>query len=267
MIAYLRKKIKVHIAQRYWNSRENFPYFNGKIFFPKGSIIFKRTILEGVYESENISIINHLIEPFTTVFDIGANIGLIAIPILHHNPSIKLISVEASPNTLPYLLKTNKQHPEKNRWDIIGEAVSDKQGTVTFQLADLANGAYESLKDTKRINFKDTVEINCTTIDNIWENAGYPDVSLIKIDIEGADLLALKGGKDCIEKCKPNILMEWNQTNIIPFNLSNKDLLNFAKEFNYIIYCLPYFNRLNSMNELNLFGKLTENFLLIQDEH
>ncbi|HZX59115.1 MAG TPA: FkbM family methyltransferase, partial [Mucilaginibacter sp.] len=112
-----------------------------------------------------MNIISSLIKPGTEVFDIGANIGVMAVPLLHNHKDITLVSVEASPNTLPYLKKTQSVNENINRWTIIDKAVSDTEKKVNFQLADAADGAYDSISDTKRIAYTRTVEIDCTTID------------------------------------------------------------------------------------------------------
>ena len=114
----------------------------------------------------------------------------------------------------------------------------------------------------------DTIKVECTTLDVIWNEQHQPEISFIKIDIEGADLLALQGAKDCIGKCRPVVLMEWNQTNIIPFGFTNADLLTFVKSINYEIFYLPEIRKITSLPELNLLCKLQyiENYLLIPVE-
>src|ERR1700761_7383765 len=131
----IKRIIKQHVFKPYWNFKGSFIYYGQKVFFPKNSFIFLRAVSEGIYESYNLNIINTLIKPGTTVFDIGANIGLMSLPILYCNSDINLISVEASPNTNPYLKKTHRANKNNNRWDIVDKAVSDKAQKVTFQLA------------------------------------------------------------------------------------------------------------------------------------
>lgn len=266
MLNSFKKNIKRRLVKPFWNFRGSFQYFGEKVYFPKNSIIFNRAIEEGIYEQENLKIIKAFIKPNSTVFDVGANIGLMAIPLLAADKSIKVVSVEASPNTLPYLQKTFSKHSNKKNWTIIDKAVSDKSGTISFNLASKANGAYESILNTKRTDFTNSVQIDCTTIDLIWNDLKKPLISFIKIDIEGADLLALKGASYCIKECKPVILMEWNQVNIKPFNLNNTDLLFFAQESNYSIYALPTMNKIACFTDMKLFGLLTENFLLVPNE-
>lgn len=263
MISNIKQYAKNSIFRIIWNNKGVFPYFQHKVFFPKNSIIFHRAVTEGIYEKDNVKIINSLIKENTTVFDIGANIGLIAIPILSRFENINVVSVEPSPNSFPFLTKTHQNSSLKDRWTLINKAASNEKGTINFQLAKPNNAAYESILNTSRVNFVDSVEVECTTIDDIWENRGKPEVSFIKIDIEGADLLALRGGINCIANCKPKILIEWNKVNVIPFNLSNQDLLDFTKKIGYTIYASAYFTKCESISELNIFSAIDENFLLV----
>ena len=263
MFDSIKKAIKLNIAQHYWNLKGSFNYYNQTIYFPRNSVIFKRAVQEGIYEHEVLGFIIPLIKPDTEVFDIGANIGIMAVPLLTSDKSIKVVSVEASPNSLPYLKKTHSMSPDKERWLIIDKAVSEKPGKVDFYLGSNDHGAYDSINDTQRISYVNKIEVDCTTIDAIWSSRGKPPVSLIKADIEGADLLALRGGKECIKACRPSILIEWNLINIKPFGLTNKDLFDFAQSVNYTLYALPRVNKIDTLNDLELQSNYTENILLI----
>lgn len=262
MLNSIKRAIKLNIARHYWNSKGSFKYYDQTIYFPKNSIIFQRAVLEGIYEHEILGFITPLIKPGTEVFDIGANIGIMAVPLLKSDKSIQLVSVEASPNSLPYLKKTNSESPDKERWSIIDKAVSRTPGKVSFHIGSNDNGAYDSMSDTQRTSHINKIEVDCTTIDLIWQNRDKPNVSLIKSDIEGADLLALQGGIECIKACRPSIVIEWNFVNIKPFGLKNKDLFDFVKSINYTLYALPRLNKVDTLNDLELQSNYTENFLL-----
>ena len=56
------------------------------------------------------------------------------------------------------------------------------------------------------MDFK-TAKLNLTTIDNIVKNKNINKVSLIKMDIEGYELKALKGAKETIKKHKPILIV------------------------------------------------------------
>lgn len=269
MKSYFKGLIKKYFRDPQRNKKGVFKYYGQDVFFPKDSMIFKRAMSEGgVYERDNLDLIQSFLKPGSTLLDIGANIGMMAVPLLWNLPDLHVISIEASPNTLAYLDKTHNSSPFKDRWEVIDKAVADKPGIIDFHLSESANGAFDGMKNTNRVNIVNTIKVDCTTIDIIWKEHQKPVISFIKIDIEGADLLALKGGMECIATCRPILLMEWNQTNIKPYQLTNNDLMKFVLSIGYEIYYLPELNRITSLVELNLLCKkrFVENYLLLPAE-
>ena len=269
MKTYLKTLFKRYIRDPRRNKNGEFNYYGEQVYFPTDSLIFRIAMEEGgVYERDNLKLIQLFLKPDTTLFDVGANIGMMAVPILYSQPVLKVISVEASPNSLSYLKKTHDAASFRERWQIIDKAVADQPGVVDFHISKSANGALDGLRNTDRAEIVDTIKVECTTLDTIWKEQQQPEISFIKIDIEGADLLALRGAKDCISKCRPVILMEWNQINIKPFGFTNAALMDFVKEINYEIFYLPETKKITSLAEINLLCKLQfiENYLLIPAE-
>lgn len=258
----IKRLIKLYPYKWFLNYRGYFIYFGQKVFFPKRSSTFTATLHQGIYESDVLALIIDLCKPDTCFFDLGTNIGTISIPVLASKNKIKVVSFEASPNTLPYLQKTHAASSYKDRWTVIPKAVSNKNGTVSFSLADKKNGAFEGITDTNRVSMVSTVEVEATTVDLVWEEMGRPEVSIIKCDIEGADLLALEGTITCINASKPVILMEWNRINIKAFNFSSEDMFRFLNTIKYDLFSLPNIVPVRSASELNVHQVLSEMYLL-----
>ena len=94
--------------------RRSFLYYGHRVYFPSGSHLFERFCEEGGYEQEVINLILSLVEPETTYIDVGANIGLLSVPVLATRPRVNVISIEASPETLPFLLELRRGRPGKS---------------------------------------------------------------------------------------------------------------------------------------------------------
>lgn len=109
-----------------------FSYFGTRVAFPKGSHIFERACETGIYERDNLKLIAALVRPGTRYMDVGANIGLLSIPLLHYFPTSQVVSFEPSPNALPYLLETQRQSGFGDRWRVIGKAVGSQLGQLEF---------------------------------------------------------------------------------------------------------------------------------------
>ena len=261
-------RIKTIIDKKVIIPRENrkgeFIYAQHKVFFPKDSLLFQRVKSgEKIYERDLVKIIKRQLKPNTYYFDIGANIGLMAIPFLNYTPTLSILSFEPSPNAFPYLEKTVNNSLYKNRWTIINKAVSNEEGTLLLHLANPSLGAFDSFKNTKRVDYEASVEVQVTTIDKVWKEMNSPSVSVIKADTEGADLLVLMGAEECINATKPFIAIEWNRRNVDAFDIKGNDLIQFCKKMDYGIFGFPYLQRLETENEIRVFSNASDTLILI----
>lgn len=243
--------------------RGSFPYYGTKVYFPKNSLIFNMACDQGTYEHEIIKLLLTLIKPNSYFFDVGANIGLMSIPILYHIDSCTVASFEPSPNALPFLSRTIEESRFRNRWKAIKKAANDKVGEVLFTIATEAQGAYDGFQDTRRAGSMREITLPATTLDKEWEQMSCPNVSTMKIDVEGAELLVLNGARKCIQKCRPYILLEWNSLNFTPYHCQPKDLLSFANDINYKVFSTPHLIAVDNETTLSVQMLITENFLLV----
>jgi FkbM family methyltransferase len=243
--------------------RGAFPYYGVKVYFPINSLIFHLACEQGVYEHENIKMILSLIKPETFYFDVGANIGLMSIPILRTKSDCKVVSFEPSPNSLPYLIKTHERSSFRERWAIIGKGAANHIGDQRFFASSMEMGAFDSLAHTGTISGKREIVIPVTTIDAEWEALGRPSVSAIKIDVEGAELQALQGALKCVAQEQPSLLIEWNSHHLQALSVMPTDLLSFVKNISYAVFSMPHLIPCNSPNVLQAQMLKTESFLLL----
>lgn len=250
------------VKKNFFGRLGNFPYFGVKIFFPKNSFVFNLACEQGVYEHENIKLLISLIRPGTTYFDIGANIGLMAVPILGSCQECRVLSFEPSPNALPYLQKTAQNSDFNDRWKVVGKAVGKTVGAIDFCIAPEDMGAFDGMRNTNRVETTNTVSVPITTLDAEWAALGSPDVSVIKIDVEGAELDALNGALECIRHTKPFILVEWNFANVFAYDNQPGDLLAFAAQIGYKVFSVPNLVLVEDATTLEVQMLKTEDFLL-----
>jgi FkbM family methyltransferase len=262
MLTNFRRKLKKWLYGSCPGFTGSFPYYGTKVYFPKDSYIFNLACEQGVYEHENLKLLLTIIKPNTVYFDIGANIGLMSIPILYSCPTCNVVSFEPSPNALPFLGRTAKESRFTDRWRIIGKAVGDNPGEMPFHIASKKMGAFDGFKDTKRAGVTKETIVPITTIDIEWAALGCPEISVIKIDVEGAELYALEGAQQCLEKEKPFILLEWNSSNIQAYDLKEDELIKYANKSGYKIFSAPDLVPVDDSTTLKIQMIKTETFLL-----
>lgn len=244
-----------------------FPYFGTQVFFPRGCLLFRLACQQGVFESENLRLLQQLIRPKTLVFDVGANIGLMAAPLLQGESGVQVVSFEPSPNSLPWLRKTVEGSPYKDRWAVIPKAVGSRVGMTSFSLSELNDAAFDGIQPTNRVGQCKQIDVEMTTLDTEWAKLGSPEVSAIKIDVEGGEIGVLEGASACLAKTRAPILLEWNAKNLKAYRCPTQAILDFAASSGYRIYAIPSMHYVAGKTELTLLMRATESFLLAPITH
>jgi FkbM family methyltransferase len=258
---------------KYW-FHENFPgfvgrfrYFDVQVHFPKGSVIFKMICEQGFYERENARLLSTLAGKKADgyVFDVGANIGSMAIPVLDARPSCRMVSFEPSPQTSQCLKRTIAGSRFRDRWQLVEKAVGEAEGVCEFFAADSGMDAYNGFANTERSAGAQRLEVPVTTLDLYWKHLGHPPVSAVKIDVEGAELRVLEGAKEMIAAERPAILLEWNALNLRAYNKKPGDLLKPAHDMAYRVFSVPNLIPVQSAEDLEIQMLQTESFLLVPE--
>ena len=102
-----------------------------------------------------------------------------------------------------------------------------------------------------------------TTLDSEWTGLGRPLVSCIKLDIEGAEMRALQGGRELMQTMHPYVFLEWYEENFRVFGNKSEDLLKASDEFEYEVVSLPNLNVIRTLPLLLLQISRTASFVLV----
>ena len=84
--------------------------------------------------------------------------------------------------------------------------------------------------------------------DDWFKTSGLTKVDLIKLDIEGGELSALKGMRDVLEKQKPAMIVEINPETLSLFGLKPLDIFNYLSQFNFDGFLISENGRLEHLN-------------------
>jgi FkbM family methyltransferase len=128
--------------------------------------------------------------------DIGAFIGDSALMFLQYRPN-RIFAYEPVTNTYQYLIKTIEKD-RNTKISAIKKGIGDKKITMEIALQGSASTVIENH------TVLPTEKIEITTID---EECNDKTVGLIKMDIEGFEYFAIKGGIETIKRDKPVLLI------------------------------------------------------------
>lgn len=163
-------------------------------------------LVNGSYEPETIDFILSKLPPGAGMLDIGANIGAISIPVAKKRPDIQVINIEASARIFGFLLKNIELNNLKNCF-ALNKAVSDSDGElVNFFSPEDKFGKGSMAPVFTKIG----QSVKTITIDRLCKQYPSRNIQFIKMDIEGFEYFAFKGGENLL--CKedaPDILFEF----------------------------------------------------------
>ena len=149
----------------------------------------------------------------------------------------KILSFEPNPNIFPYLLASTKLNGFLDRVTLHNLALSDAPGDAMLLFAAVTNNWGGSALNFKAENLQDhvNVEVRLETLNFIA--GGLTRLDFIKIDVEGAEFLAMKGGADVLRRFKPTILSEMHVPQLRRVSdVSGEEYIALMQEFGYACF-------------------------------
>ena len=159
--------------------------------------------ITGKYEPGTTLIMDHLVHPGMAVVDIGANIGYYTL-LLAQSVGLagRVYAFEPDPPNLELLRKNVAANGFQNVVTVVPLACGAQSGTTTF-----SNSTFYGQKGKKAA----VIEVKVVSLDDYFSSIGWPQVDLIKMDIEGAEKAALDGMLQLSQKNPQlNIILEFN---------------------------------------------------------
>jgi len=195
--------------------------------------------------------IKDLVSKNATIFDIGANVGLLTLPFAKQIPDGMVYSFEADSDNYSKL-ETNVKINNFKNVKTFHKAIQDdpNKKTITFYKRRAIDGdklVNNGLSTLEKIDLHvvDSVEVGCSTIDNFVSENNVQSLDFIKIDVEGSEIKVLKGGIKTIQSRQPIILYEYSTTIDKLSNSENsQQSFDFIQELGYTQFVIQNENKL-----------------------
>ena len=168
------------------------------------------------------------------VIDIGAHIGYYSLLAASSKPAARVVAVEASPDNAA-VLRENAHLNGCESIEVISAAFSDTTSPVQFHLAEASdNSARGEHPSSPTVGI---VEVPGVTGNDLGIEPGRN--LLIKLDVEGYELAALRGLEDVlIAAAETRILVEFNPTCIRPTGVSPTAILEWLTSRGFRLFAL-----------------------------
>ena len=234
-----------------------------------------RDIRSGALSEPELELIPHVVRPGDTVIDIGANYGMWVYPLSRAvGDDGRVWAFEPIPFTAE-TLRVIVRLLRLSNVEIIDKGCAERSGVAVFEVPLQHSGAIgagqahaaerndDRPERARHVRWPASRLLECelVEVDELLPTVSH--LSLIKADIEGAELLALRGAQSLIEEHHPTIVCEINPWFLEGFGLAVSDLVGFLAAEGYELYRYEQgrLRRVTDPNEVE-----EDNYVFVHDD-
>lgn len=204
--------------------------------FPDNPFDAQKKLLEGIGISDPV------------IFDLGGHRGETICQYQAKFPNALVYCFEPSPDSLVALDDKYRDDPKTI---IIPLAVTDQQGQQTLHIneIDAINSLLPLATSSRRYLpgngiTKGSIQVNTTSIDEFMQSQNVEVIHIMKMDIQGGELTALKGAEKVLKKGQLPLI--YTEIMFVP-HYENQPLLNdiwdFLAQYEYALFDFYYLQR------------------------
>ena len=188
-----------------------------------------------------------ILRPGDTAVDIGANVGFLTRKFAFLvGRRGKVLAFEPDPMTFDFLLHNTQRLPQVS---VFQHAVSDRSGKMSLHLhptSGMSNSLVNAWEGAR------TIQVSTSTLDAWAKDSAIGPLRLVKIDVEGAELLVLRGMQEMLERrSAPQLIFEF-----CPKNLGGKDvedgIFDLLSDYGYSLFIIEASGKLRRVANSNV---------------
>lgn len=186
------------------------------------------------------------------VFDVGAGVGKTVVRYLKQFGLATVYAFEPVPEHFNELKQAVRRHKDRHRVKLFRAAVLDTVGTVTLNL-NVAGGThsilectevwqrgFQTAKGLRQSEPAGTIEVPTVTIDHFCAKHSIEAIDLLKMDIQGSELLALQGAQQMLRKKRIGVI--FTEVNLFPYYKGQPtfdELKDFLAQYGFNYHSMP----------------------------
>jgi FkbM family methyltransferase len=209
----------------------------------------------GLYDYNEMNFLLRYLRSEDSFLDIGANVGVCTLLAASKIKSGFIYSFEVLPKNYARL-QENLELNQLDRVKTYEVAIADFTGEISLNLAEDDSMPFITPNASDK-----TITVSTDTLDNLLKEQPLDNLALAKIDIEGAEILALKGATSLLKQQRPYVwILEINDT-VDNFGYQKQDVANFLQNYGYRLY--HYDADTNKLNAIGIEQRQGNNVLAI----
>ena len=204
--------------------------------FP-GNETSRAVFITGRYEPNEFHLLAKILRPGMTFIDVGANMGLYSLfsakKVGEHG---KVLAFEPSRREYE-VVKKNVEANRLSNVTLLHLALSDKPAEVELLIAPSRHSGHNTLGgfayDTP---LERRERVAAERLDDVVRKESLTRADVIKMDIEGAELRALRGAVETLARFRPILFVEVSDRSLRQQGCTREDLLDFILRRGYLLY-------------------------------
>ncbi len=191
----------------------------------------RRLLYHGVFDVHDARALFADVRAGSVFLDVGAYFGYYSLLAARRGASVHAFEPVGENFTL---LETQRGLNSLAQVQAHRVALSDAVGQANFVLPDAENRGRGRLAGGVAGAKMEQVEM--TTLDAFAERTGLSRLDALKVDVEGAEIKVLAGGRETLRRFRPTILIELNPSCLERFGASEAELLEALRALGYEIF-------------------------------
>ena len=200
----------------------------GALSGPVGESLFVRgyDLYKTVFEASQIGGLRQFVPPGSTVIDVGANIGFFSRRFARWvTEGGRVVAIEPEPENCRRLRRALAAQGVEHVVEVVEAVAAESAGSRTLEINPDHPGDH-------RIG-EHGIEVAAVAIDSLLAERGWPTVSLIKIDVQGAEPAVLEGARRTLRRFAPALFVEVYDEGLRAMGSSAESLLSWLADAGY----------------------------------
>lgn len=187
--------------------------FGGRPFYasPEAALFWAFPWATAEIDDDLMRFCEEFVHPGSVVWDFGGHLGIFAFAAAQRaGPNGYVLSLEPDPFLAHLMIKTESERPSTAApCTVLGCAVGSEPGFATLEVPErsrAANALAGKSISPSRGGVRQRFDVPIVTAAELAEK--YPAPNVLKMDIEGSELDALRGGEDVFAAVRPVMMLE-----------------------------------------------------------
>jgi FkbM family methyltransferase len=197
---------------------------------PVGSWLY--LALYGIYkqhfEAGPIDRLKEFVPNGSLVIDVGANVGFFSLRFANWvGDDGKVISIEPEDRNYDNLISALKREGLLDRVRPLKAVAAAVRGKMVLEINPLHPADHKLSRDGTGL------PVTAVTLDDLVQDKGPLRPALVKIDVQGAEMLVLKGANGILRKAGPALFVELHEEGLNRFGTSVSEIVKYLSDYDY----------------------------------